>query len=135
MSYTDYNDKRTPEQRDHDFWMTHPKYTSESVLVNLEDINSKMWSATWDVFLDDRSYMVAADCESDALDEVIDWLEWYAPIYLFEEIAYRHSEVTLDIVNRDDNLHAGNFGYILRDEIVEFITISQYRKRPTVVNP
>lgn len=133
MSYTDYDDPRTPEQREHDFFHTYRQGSVESIFVNLEDINSKMWSAVYDVFLDDRSYMVAADCESDALDEVIDWLEWNAPVYLFEEIAYRHEAVTPEIAQSDDNLHAGNFGYILRDEIVEAIAISQYRKRPTAL--
>lgn len=98
------------------------------VLVNRGDIESGMWNATWEVCFDPVwhgaiAYRAAADCESDALDEVIDWLEANDPATLATVVLLDEDFLNLSDHMQENIEYAGNHGHPLHPEIEISVTL------------
>ena len=133
MSYTDYNDKRTPEERNEAYYQLLLK-NNNKVIVNQDDIDSGMWNTVWKVRFDMTTFIVAADCESDALDEISDFLEWNAPQYFSQGLVYVPPEAP-DDDELEDADHIGNYGYIVRDGVLDGITFTRVKRSFYATDP
>ena len=88
-------------------------------------INSSFWKRNYELNIFGDSYMVNADCESEAIDAVIDWIYDNNPDFILTEDEIRH------IVNYNEDLdiyvHGGNYGIYLNITWYD-ITITELKK-------
>jgi hypothetical protein len=104
---------------------------TEPIEVNADDIATYMWRATWEVyfcsdsyrFQPDQTYRAAADCESDAIDEVIDWLEKNDPELLEELVLPSFAWNELSDAELDNLEYGGNHGHPLDPNIEISVTL------------
>ena len=101
---------------------------NEPIEVNHDDIESGMWNATWDVCFDSTwvgasIYRAAADCESDALDEVIDWLEVHDKEMLRGLVIDPDTFEGMSEKDAENISFSGNHGYPLQTGLDISITL------------
>jgi hypothetical protein len=107
---------------------------SEVIEVNPDGIQSGMWNATWEVGFGHTLYYghfyhAAADCESDALDEVIDYLEREDEETLGELVIDPDTYVDMSEEKASNIVYAGNRGYPLQLDLEISIRLVKRHRR------